>query len=124
VASLGIINLIFCFFRNKSGVSYGLYQRFYWDSDNVPFGGIAGFKRQGPRGGSMGCGGGSPVKVMGGKIHAGQKEPLKMEGPSPTSYFLMGRSEIRDNFSAKFPRERRILPGEIAQMKPDYTQKI
>lgn len=30
-------------YKDKTGTSYGLYQRFYWDSSNVPFGGIPNF---------------------------------------------------------------------------------
>ena len=32
-------------YKDKSGTTYGLYQRFYWDSSNVPFGGIPNFQR-------------------------------------------------------------------------------
>jgi hypothetical protein len=32
-------------YKDKSGSSYGLYQRFYWDQHNVPFGGIPNFQR-------------------------------------------------------------------------------
>lgn len=31
-------------FKSKTtGTGYGLYQRFYWDEENVPFGGTPGF---------------------------------------------------------------------------------
>ena len=53
-----------------------------------------------------------------------EKEEEKKLGPSPTTYFLMGRSELKDMIHSKFPRERRILPAAKAQMKPDYTPKI
>jgi hypothetical protein len=50
-----------------------------------------------------------------------EREKNQLDGPGPTSYFSMGRSELRESQYYKFPRERRILPGERAQMKPDYT---
>lgn len=46
------------------------------------------------------------------------------ETPGPTDYFGMGRTEINLNASYKFDRQKRVLPGEIYQMKPDYNNVL
>jgi hypothetical protein len=33
-------------FKDKNGIGYGLYNRFYWDTEGVPIGGTPGFKIQ------------------------------------------------------------------------------
>ena len=32
-------------YKDKTGTTFGLYQRFYWDASNVPFGGTPNFQR-------------------------------------------------------------------------------
>jgi hypothetical protein len=48
----------------------------------------------------------------------------KMQGPTPTSYFGLGRSEINQEASFKFDRQRRILPGEQYSKKPDFNNVL
>ena len=47
-----------------------------------------------------------------------------MVGPTPTSYFGLGRSEIDQEAAHKFDRQRRVLPGEMYSMKPDTNNVL
>lgn len=87
-------------------MTYGLYQRFYWDESNVPFGGQPKFKSQG---GVDPCKYNGPTDfktahLKGGKFRTHIKQNEDNEGPNPTSYFGLGRSELNTDASHKFDR--------------------
>ena len=52
--------------RDRSGTTFGLYQRFYWDAGNVPFGGYPHFQYQGPRGPGIGVSSAKRIQSAGG----------------------------------------------------------
>ena len=51
-------------------------------------------------------------------------EGPKLEGPNPCTYFGLGRTEIDENTGNKFDRQRRMLPGDIAMLKPDNNNTL
>ena len=113
-------------YKSKTGVTYGLYQRFYWDESNVPFGGQPKFRSQG---GVDPCKYNGPTDfktahLKGGKFSTHNKQKEVTEGPNPTSYFGLGRSELNTEAAHKFDRDRRILPGEQYMQKPDYNNVL
>lgn len=114
-------------YKDKSGTSYGLYQRFYWDAGNVPFGGYPNFQSQGPRGPGIGVAS-SAIKsstAKGGKFAAPAKEQNRAAtAAGPGTYFLQGRDEIKVNKYSKFDTQKRELPGDIYQKTPDYNNTL
>lgn len=110
-------------YKDSQGATYGLYQRFYWDGKDTVFGGQPGFKAQGMHG--PGKYKGQDVyrasETSGGKFSAykGQKE--KIEGPTPTQYFGLGRSELNLESSNKFERQPR---PEIFTLLPDNNNTL
>jgi len=84
-------------YRNKDGATFGLFKRFYWDENNVPFGGKPNYKSQG---GVDPCKYNDSLRLKGNNIKGGQfnNEVLKEqdpEGPAPVTYFIGGRSELK-----------------------------
>ena len=77
----------------------------------MPFGGIPGFKLQSTQG--PGKYGGAPKrKSQGNKFTSEERFVFNVSGPSPTTYFGMGRHEINPNASTRFNKQRRVLPSE------------
>ena len=62
-------------YKDRSGTTFGLYQRFYWDQGNVPFGGQPHFQNQGPRGPGVGVSAAKRIQLAsGGKFTATIKD--------------------------------------------------
>ena len=100
------VNPINSTYKGSDGTSYGLFQRFYWDEKGVQFGGQPNFKAQGVHGPGK-YGGISKIrssKEKGGKFAVLKDDEPKAEGPTPCSYFGMGRSGIDDSTGNKFDR--------------------
>ena len=100
-----------------------MYKRFYWDEENVPFGGTPGFKAQGPNiytpGKYVSQRKYKSSEFRGGKFNLKDvQEPIN-ETPGCTQYFGLGRSELTD-VGVRFDRAERVLPAKKASEKPDY----
>jgi hypothetical protein len=102
-------------YKSKSGVTYGLYQRFPWDETNIPFGssGSGRFKTQASvdPGKYTGPSSYKTSSVKGGKFGLVKERKEKNEGPNPSTYFGLGRSSISTQ-SGKFDRATRVLPTD------------
>lgn len=89
--------------RDRSGTTFGLYQRFYWDAGNVPIGGYPHFQNQGPRGAGIGVSSTKRTKsANGGKFTQTIADKPKQETAGPGTYFMNGRSEIKISKYSRF----------------------
>jgi len=107
-------------YKSRRGITYGLFQRFPWDQDGVPFGSSSGnFKSVdvgpgvgGEEGRATGYKPKSANKTLLFKETAGMNEETHDPTPGSTAYFPLGRNTVGLQARGKFSRSRRVLPCE------------
>ena len=99
------------------GITYGLFQRFSWDSRDVPFGGQAHFKLQGPVMGPGMYHSAKALKMVGGRFGSAAKERYR---PQQGGDYQATHSAISET-GFKFNRQKRILESE--EIEQQETRK-
>lgn len=62
-------------------------------------------------------------QIKGGKFNLNENKEKEEEGPTPSTYFGLGRSELNTVNGVKFDRTVRHLPGDYWE-KPDYDNVL
>ena len=107
-------------YKSRRGITYGLFQRFPWDAEGVPFGSSSGNFKSADAGPGVG---GEEGRASGYKPKSANKARLfkqtaglngETHEPTPgsTAYFPLGRNTVGLQSSGKFSRSRRVLPCE------------
>ena len=112
-------------FRDRAGSTFGLHQRFPWDTPGVPFAGLPHFKAAS----SHGPGKYSGAAPFARKANNGRIAPPTCERhdesrdlPGPFEYAEANRP--RPGTSLSFARAKRMLIGDLAETTPDYSGSV